>query len=65
MQLPEPIYRHMAVCELADLIEAAAQDRSEIEDPGRRIYSLFREIAAEIGRRMNRIRMDQRNQKHG
>jgi len=55
----------MAVCELADLIEAAAQDRSEIEDPGRRIYSLFREIAAEIGRRMNRIRMDQRNQKHG
>lgn len=64
MHLPDFVYRQMAVNEIADLIEEMSKDRSEIDDPARRIYAVHRELAAELGRRMYNIRTEQRSKKN-
>jgi len=51
----------LMISDIADLIEELARERAGIDDPGRRIYAVLRELAAEIGRRMARIRAEQRD----
>lgn len=51
------------IADIADLIVELSKERTAIDDPGRRIYAVHRELAAEIGVRLNQIRIDQRLRK--
>jgi len=49
--------------DIADLIVELSKERTEINDPCRRIYSVYREIAYEIGKQMDKIRKEIKNEK--
>lgn len=48
------------ISDIADLIVELSQERTDIDDPVRRIYAVYRELSAEIARRLNSIRNEQR-----
>ena len=50
--------------EIADLIVEYSKERKDIASPTRAIYSVFREVAGEIGRRMDECEKIQREEKH-
>lgn len=51
------------ISDIADLIVEISKERTEINCPVRQIYAVYREIAAELGRRMNTIRSKERQNK--
>lgn len=51
------------IADIADLIVELSKERTEINDPVRRIYVVYGELSAEIGKRMNDIRTEQRLRK--
>lgn len=48
------------ISDIADLIVELSRERTDIDDPVRRIYAVYRELSAEIARRLNSIRNEQR-----
>jgi hypothetical protein len=51
------------IADIADLIVELSKERTEIDDPGRRLYAVYLELSAEIGKRLNDIRTEQRLRK--
>jgi len=51
------------IADIADLIVELSKERTEINDPARRIYAVYGDLSAEISKRLNDIRTEQRLRK--